>query len=134
MIEHAVSVRVRYGETDQMGVVYHANYLHYFETGRTELLRASGVAYSALETKGVFLVVTGAELRYRAAARYDEVLRIVTRVAAVGKASVRFEYVIRGEDDRLLTEGATNLASVDASKKPVRLPAELAALLRSAGD
>ena len=130
MMEHSVTLRVRYGETDQMGVVYHANYLHYFETGRTELLRAAGAPYAELENRGVFLVVTGAELRYRAAARYDDLLRIVTRVASVGKASVRFETAIFGGDGRRLTEGAVDLASVDASRKPVRLPEDIASLLR----
>ena len=76
MKEHSVAVRVRYGETDQMGVVYHPNYFLYFETGRTELMRASGVAYSELEKAGVFLVVTQAACRYRAAARYDQELTI----------------------------------------------------------
>ena len=72
--EHRVTVRVRYGETDQMGVVYHPNYFLYFETGRTELMRAAGVVYSEMEKSGVFLVVTQASCRYRAAARYDRAL------------------------------------------------------------
>src|SRR6267142_1231170 len=74
--EHTARVRVRYGETDQMGVVYHPNYFLYFETGRTELMRASGIAYSELEKSGVYLVVTQASCRYRAAARYDQELQI----------------------------------------------------------
>ena len=122
MIEHTLSVRVRYGETDQMGVVYHANYLLYFEIGRTELLRAAGVAYGELEKTGVFLVVTEASCRYRAAARYDDLLRVTARVASVGKARVRFEYAVHGPDGSLLTEGHTELASVDREKRPVRLP------------
>jgi len=128
--EHSVSVRVRYGETDQMGVVYHPNYFLYFETGRTELMRASGVAYSELEKAGVFLVVTQASCRYRAAARYDQELKIVTRVDQVGKATVQFSYRVLGPDGALLAEGSTELASVDAAKNPVRLPREVAELLR----
>jgi acyl-CoA thioester hydrolase len=129
MREHAVEVRVRYGETDAMGVVYHPNYLLYFETGRTELLRASGVAYADLEKRGVFLVVTGAALRFRSAARYDELLTVRSRVVRVGKATVGFEYEVRGPDGRLCAEGSTELASVDGSKSPVRLPEDVTARL-----
>lgn len=128
-IEHTVTVRVRYGETDQMGVVYHPNYFLYFETGRTELMRASGVAYSELERSGVYLVVTQATCRYRAAARYDQELKIVTRVDQVGKATVQFSYRVLGPGGALLAEGGTELASVDAAKNPVRLPREVADLL-----
>jgi acyl-CoA thioester hydrolase len=130
MREHTVAVRVRYGETDQMGVVYHARYLEYFETARTELLRTAGLAYAEMERRGIFLVVTEAACRYRSPARYDDVLRVRARVAALGKASVRFEYDLRTEDDgRLVAEGHTELASVDARKRPVRLPEDVAGLL-----
>jgi len=124
-----VTVRVRYGETDQMGVVYHPNYLLYFETGRTELMRAAGVTYSEMEKAGVFLVVTEASCRYRAAARYDQELRVVTRIDEVGKARIRFSYRVLGPDEALLAEGHTELASVDSSKSPVRMPREVAELL-----
>jgi len=127
--EHSVTVRVRYGETDQMGVVYHPNYLLYFETGRTELMRASGIAYSDLEKTGVYLVVTQASCTYRAAARYDEELKILTKVDQVGKATVKFSYRVLGPSGTLLAVGSTELASVDASKNPVRLPKAVAELL-----
>ncbi len=130
MVEHVATLRVRYAETDQMGVVYHANYLHYFEVGRTELLRASGIAYTELEKKGVYLVVTEAACRFRAAAHYDEVLTVRARVARLGKATVRFDYVVGGPGGGLLAEGHTVLASVNARKEPVRLPEEVAARLR----
>jgi len=127
--EHRVTVRVRYGETDQMGVVYHPNYFLYFETGRTELMRASGVVYSELEKSGVFLVVTQASCRYRAAARYDQELTILTRVDEVRKATVTFSYRVLGPGGGLLAEGSTELASVDRDKSPVRLPKEVSDLL-----
>ena len=127
--EHTVTVRVRYGETDQMGVVYHPNYLLYFETGRTELMRSAGVTYSEMEKEGVFLVVTEAACRYRAAARYDQELRVVTRVDEVGKARIRFSYRVLGPGGALLAEGHTELASVNQAKSPVRLPREVAELL-----
>jgi acyl-CoA thioester hydrolase len=127
--EHTVTVRVRYGETDQMGVVYHPNYFLYFETGRTELLRAAGVAYSELEKSGVFLVVTEASCSYKSAARYDEDLKVVTRVDHVGKATVGFSYRVLGPTGTLLAEGRTVLASVDSAKSPVRLPRSVTELL-----
>jgi acyl-CoA thioester hydrolase len=127
--EHTVTVRVRYGETDQMGVVYHPNYLLYFETGRTELMRAAGVTYAEMEKSGVFLVVTETSCRYRAAARYDQELRVVTRVDEVRKATIRFSYRVLGPDETLLAEGHTELASVDQAKSPVRMPREVSDLL-----
>jgi acyl-CoA thioester hydrolase len=127
--EHALEVRVRYGETDQMGVVYHANYLLYFEMGRTELLRAAGLPYAELEKKGILLVVVEASCRYRAGARYDETLRVLTRVARVGKATVDFAYEVRGADGRLCAEGRTELAAVDSNTRPLRLPEDVVALL-----
>lgn len=134
MRTHTHTLRVRYGETDQMGVVYHANYLLYFETGRTELMRAAGLAYRELEERGVFLVVTETACRHRAAARYDEELRVVTTVDRVGKATVRFRYEVFGPSGTLLADGHTELASVDRAKNPVRLPGEVALrLAKSAG-
>ncbi len=125
MIEHSLSLRVRYGETDQMGVVYHANYLLYFEMGRTELLRSAGFAYSELERRGLFLVVTESACRHRAAAHYDDLLTVTTRVSRIGKATIRFEYSVDGPDGKRLAEGHTELASVDRGKTPVRLPEEI---------
>jgi acyl-CoA thioester hydrolase len=120
---------VRYGETDQMGVVYHPNYFLYFEAGRTELLRAAGVAYSELERSGVFLVVTEASCTYRSAARYDEELEVKTAIDHVGKATIGFAYRVLGQTGTLLAEGRTVLASVDSSKFPVRLPPRITELL-----
>lgn len=107
-------LRVRYGETDQMGVVYHANYLVYMEEGRTRLMESLGCSYAELEREGWALVVRKAELRYRASARYDEELAVRTAVARVGGASVLFLYrVCRAADGELLVEGSTELACVD---------------------
>jgi acyl-CoA thioester hydrolase len=130
MKEHTVTTRVRYSETDQMGVVYHAYYLYYFELGRTELLRAAGFRYRDLEARGIYLVVTESALRHRAPARYDDELKILTRVTSVGKASLRFEYSVLGPEGRLLTDGHTELAMVGQDRTPVRIPAEVAAALR----
>ena len=129
MRSHTVRVRVRYGETDQMGVVYHPNYLLYFETARTELLRKAGIVYADLEKSGLFLVVTEASCVYRAPARYDEELEVATTVDHVGKATIGFAYRVLGPTGTLLVEGRTVLASVDAAKSPIRLPKQVLDLL-----
>ncbi|MEE3200047.1 MAG: thioesterase family protein, partial [Planctomycetota bacterium] len=112
-LEHKVKARVRYGETDQMGVVYHANYLSFFEIARTELIRLRGVAYSSLEEGGLRLMVTEAAMQYHAPGRYDDVLAITARLSESGPARVRFDYEVRrdGEDEVLVT-GHTVLASI----------------------
>ena len=133
---HETRLRVRYGETDQMGVVYHANYLAYMEEGRTQLMRALGCTYSELERAGWSLAVRKARLRFRAAAVYDDELLVLTAVDHVGGASVTFSYRIeRASDRRLLAEGATEMAcvrSVGAQRKPSLLPEDLRARLESA--
>ena len=112
-----------------MGVVYHAHYFFFFETARTEWLRAAGLAYRDLEKRGVFFVVTDTGCRFISNAGYDEVIGVKTRLTRMGKASVRFEYVVKAEDGRLLAEGFTELASVNGTRKPVRLPADVVDLL-----
>ncbi len=130
-------LQVRYGETDQMGVVYHANYLVYFEEGRTRLMEALGLPYAELERRGFGLVVRKAGLRFRAPARYAEQLTVRTRIERIGGASVAFEYeVLRAADGLALAEGSTELACVDLRKeaRPVcMLPEELRALLEPRG-
>ena len=125
-VEHTVTARVRYGETDQMGVVYHANYLSFFEVARTELIRLRGVAYSSLEKGGLRLMVTEAAMQYHSPGRYDDVLAITARLAESGPARVRFDYEVRrdGEDEVLVT-GHTVLASIAEDGRPCRMPAEL---------
>lgn len=122
--------RVSYQETDAMGVVYYANYLHWFEMGRTEYIRAKGICYRHLENKGLFLPVRETGCRYLKPARYDDVIAIGSCVEQPGRASVRFVYEIRSEDkEQLLATGFTQLAAVDKNGKPVRLPQEVKGLL-----
>jgi acyl-CoA thioester hydrolase len=128
-MEHVTQIRVRFGETDKMGVVYHAHFLVYFEQGRTEYMRAKGLAYSECERRGYRLVVVETGCRYRGNARYDEVVTIRTRVRELSGASMRFEYRLEVEG-RPIAEGFTLLASIDAAGKPVRLPQELRQILR----
>lgn len=122
-MKNRTDIRVRYADTDQMGVVYYSKYLEYFEVGRTELLREMGIPYRELESGEVYLPVIECSCRYRQPARYDEVLTIVTVAKQVGGASVRMEYEIyRKEDSALIASGFTRHASVDCAGKPVSMP------------
>jgi acyl-CoA thioester hydrolase len=122
-----VELRVRYPETDRMGVVYHAHYLVWFELGRTELMRELGCAYRELEDRQrVFFPVRSAAARYRVAARYDDRLAVHTTLTEVGASRVRFDYrILRLEDGREIATGFTEHAAVGGDGKPVRLPAEI---------
>jgi acyl-CoA thioester hydrolase len=121
----SVDIRVIYGDTDQMGVVYYANYLRYFEAARGAMVRAHGRSYAELERAGFALPVIEAQVRYVRPARYDDVLRVEVRVTKVRGASVRFRYEVkRGEE--LVADGATEHACIGPDMRPVRFPAELA--------
>jgi|SRR6185312_6023297 acyl-CoA thioester hydrolase len=106
-------VRVRYAETDQMGVVYHANYLAWCDIGRTDLIRAlGGMTYAELEREGTALAVVEAHLRYIKPARYDDVIRITTRVTEVRSRVVRFDYEIDTADGTAIAAGYTTLVAM----------------------
>ncbi len=121
-------VRVRYAETDAMGVVYYGAYFNYFEDGRVAYLRVKGLPYSEMERAGVFMPVAEAFCRYLAPARFEDVLTVETTVAAAARASVRFEYTIR-RDAEVIAEGYTVHAARDAAGRPVRIPPSWAELL-----
>ena len=117
-------LRVRYPEVDAMGYLHHSRYLQYFELGRVELLRSMGVSYADLEKRGVFFVVTKAEVRYKAPARYDDELTLLTKV--VKQTHVRYDHAYelkRGE--QLLAEGTTTIACVGRDGQVIKIPAEL---------
>ncbi len=122
---HWTTTRVRYGETDQMGVVYHGQYFVYFELGRTEMIREFGLAYADLEAQGFLLMVVEAAARFRRKAGYDQVLRIGTRVTDVSRVRVRLDYEIRSAEDELIADGHTVLASIGSDGRPRALPGEL---------
>ena len=121
---HDTTVRVRYAETDQMGVVYHANYLIWFEVGRVELMRAMGFEYKTMETEDdCHIVVAEAHCRYEKPARYDEVLRVRTRIAEWRNRIVKFSYeIFRGTDDVLLATGCTTHVICGRNGRPKALP------------
>ena len=124
-------LRVIYGDTDQMGVVYYANYFRYFEFARSEYLRAKGGDYRALEKSGVFIPVVEAAAAYNAPARYDDMLVIRIEVDEVRRASAVFKYQIAREGEaQVLCEGRTLHACIDREGRPIRIPEELARLLK----
>jgi acyl-CoA thioester hydrolase len=138
-------IRVIYGDTDKMGVVYYANYFRYFEAGRNEYLRARGVKYTEVEASGLMLPVIEAHCLYRKSARYDDLLTVETRITEIHRASLKFEYVIHRDPG--VAEGAPHPVSgvgrqaaiatgftlhvcLGAEGKPTRIPPHLAKQLK----
>ncbi|HWY88799.1 MAG TPA: thioesterase family protein [Gemmataceae bacterium] len=126
MLTGEVTIRVRYAETDRMGLLHHANYLVYFEQGRTELLRSLGVSYRDMEDQGFLLVLTKVLVRYRSPARYDDLLTLRTTVMRTTLVKIEHRYELL-RDGLLLAEGETTLGCVDREGKVQPLPATLAA-------
>jgi acyl-CoA thioester hydrolase len=119
-------VRVRYAETDKMGIVYYANYLVWFEVARTDWLRATGWTYRAMEQEGVGLPVIEAHCEYKAGARYDDELEVYAAARLVSPVRLAFDYsVVRPADGVVVASGYTVHASVDRTGRPVRLPARV---------
>jgi acyl-CoA thioester hydrolase len=123
-------LRVRYADTDRMGVVYYANYLVWFEVGRTEWLRESGWSYREMEGDGIALPVTEAHCEYRQPARYDDEIEIATSATLLTPVRVRFDYRIARADGTLSATGHTVHAAVDAAGRPCRLPARVREILK----
>tara|TARA_B110000037_G_C16755263_1_gene356912 strand:- start:121 stop:519 length:399 start_codon:yes stop_codon:yes gene_type:complete len=123
MNTHQTKIKVRYGETDQMGVVYHGNYAQYLEIGRLEWLNTLGVSYKEMEANNVMLPVVSLSLRYIKPATYDEILTISTSLLKVPTASIEFSYEIHDSSGELLTTAHTKLAFVNIkSNFPMRCP------------
>lgn len=130
---HRSSYRVIYGDTDQMGVVYHANYLRFFERGRVEFLNAAGFDYAALEQSGTFFAVVDAHVKFRVPAKFNDVVTIETTLAAITRVKVLFRYRIL-RDEVVLAEGETTLACIDERGRPARIPGHVVAVLTPAGS
>ncbi|HUH25749.1 MAG TPA: thioesterase family protein [Flavobacterium sp.] len=123
MQEHQTKVRVRYAETDQMGVVYHGNYAQYFEIGRVEWLRNKGISYKDLENQGIMLPVVSLSMNYKKSAVYDEELTVITHLKYLGGVKIEFDYEIVNEKGELLTTAHTVLVFVDMkTKRPMAVP------------
>ena len=130
MISHETRFRVRYAETDQMGVVYYANYLIWMELGRVEYCRSVGIRYRDMEREdGILLAVIDAHCRYIHPAQYDEEIAVTTRIARANRRGVEFHYAIRAAaTDRVLAEGETRHIFLGRDFKPVKLPEKYFAL------
>ena len=121
MTSGEIQIRVRYAETDRMGLLHHANYLVYFEQARVELLRQMGVSYRELEDQGYLMVLTKVEVRFRRPARYDDLVTVRTVVERVTSVRIDHRYEVLC-DGQLLAEGSSTLACVDRTGRPQALP------------
>jgi acyl-CoA thioester hydrolase len=131
----SLELRVRYAETDKMGVVYHSHYLIWCELGRTDHIRESGMSYREMEEAGIMLAVAEANVRYRAPARYDDLVRVETTLTDVSSRAVTFDYLITNAatGERLAT-ARTLLVALDGSHRVVSLPASIRARLDASAE
>jgi acyl-CoA thioester hydrolase len=132
MYQSETSIRVRYGETDQMAYVYYGNYAMYYEVARVESLRQLGVTYKELEASGIMMPVLENHSKFLGPARYDELLRIVTTVRDKPTVKIKFEYEIFNEQNKLINQGETLLVFIDIkSGRPCRTPEMMLKVLES---
>lgn len=132
MKEHEINLRVRYSETDQMGVVYHGNYAQYFEMGRVEWLRNLGISYKWMEENGIMLPVVSLTMNYKKSALYDDLLTIKTKMIKMSTVKIEFEYEIVNENNELLTTGYSMLVFIDMkSGRPTSPPKYILDLMES---
>ena len=123
MIKNQTHIRVRYGETDQMGYVYYGNYAQFFEVGRVEWLRALGASYKSLEESGIMLPVIELKVNYMKPAKYDDLLTITTILKKKPLVKIEFDFEVHNEKKELLTTGFTSLVFMDMKKsKPIKAP------------
>ncbi|MDO6743790.1 thioesterase family protein [Tenacibaculum soleae] len=123
MKKNQTTIRVRYAETDKMGVVYHGNYAQYLEIGRTELLRTTGITYSNMEKNGVMLPVISLSINYKKSALYDDEITIITTLKKTPTVKIEFDYKIINQNNELICTGNTVLAFINTkTKKPMRCP------------
>jgi acyl-CoA thioester hydrolase len=128
-----VPLRVRYADTDRMGIVYYGNYPAYFEIGRTEYMRAKGFVYRSLEEMGYYLVVASLEATYHSPATYDDLLIVKTGVVELKSRAVTFQYRIF-KDETLVVQGRTRHICIDSARKSVTIPPALMDLLRNVNN
>ena len=118
-----IQIRVRYGETDQMGVVYHGNYPLYLEMGRIEWLRKLGVSYKKMEEEGVMLPVVALQINYKKSMGYDDLITVKTRLKKRPTVKIEFEYEITNENEEVLTTASTTLVFLNkATNRPMKIP------------
>lgn len=132
MVFNEISFRVRYGETDQMGIVYYGNYAQYLEMGRVEWLRKLGISYKSMEENGIMLPVISLQIKYLKPAVYDDLITVVTILKKTPSVKIEFDYKIYNDDREILIEANTVLAFIDRNtKRPVKCPDYL---LRKIGE
>lgn len=118
-----ISFRVRYAETDQMGIVYHGNYAQYLEMGRIEWLRRYGISYRQMEESGIILPVVSLCLNFKKSALYDDLITVETRLKKIPLVKIEFDYIITNEENDILAEANTVLAFMDKDKnRPMKCP------------
>ena len=123
MFEASTKIRVRYGETDQMGYVYYGNYAMYYEVGRVETMRELGFAYKQLEEMGVMMPVLECKTKYLLPGKYDEELTVKVRIPKMPGVKILFEYDVYNEQDQLINQGETTLAFINMkTNRPMRMP------------
>jgi acyl-CoA thioester hydrolase len=132
MKEHEVEVRVRYSETDQMGVVYHGSYVPYFEIGRVEWLRNKGISYKSLEESGIALPIVSMHLNYKKPARYDDLLTVKTKFKSYSLVKIEFDCELLSEQNELLTTAHFILVFIDVKTgKPIVPPQYILDIMKS---
>lgn len=120
---HETKIRVRYGETDQMGIVYHGNYAQYLEIGRIEWLRNLGISYKKMEERGIMLPVISLSINYKKSARYDDVIYVKTQLSKAPTATIEFDFEILNESREILTYAKVKLAFINMkTNRPTRCP------------
>lgn len=120
---HKISFRIRYSETDQMGVVYHGNYAQYLEMGRVEWLRSNGFSYKGMEEKGVMLPVISLNIKFKKPALYDELITVETQLKKTPSVKIEFDFILTNEKGEILAEATTVLAFINMkTKRPIKCP------------
>ncbi|MFT6996071.1 MAG: acyl-CoA thioester hydrolase [Maribacter sp.] len=123
MCANEITFRVRYGETDQMGVVYHGNYAQYLEMGRISWLRSFDLSYKEMEESGVMLPVISLQVNYKKSALFDDVLTLKTYLKKIPSVRIEFEYILMNQNNEILAEANTVLVFMDVNKKrPIKCP------------
>ncbi len=130
---HSTDIRVRYKDTDLMGVVYYGNYLTFFEVARGEYMRDLGLPYSELEAKGYSLAVIEASARYHSNVGYDSLVTVKSAITEIKRARLRFDYEVYSSEERLLVTGHTIHACVSRDLKPGRIPEEIVTAVKMTG-
>lgn len=130
IFSHDTSLRVRYGETDQMGYCYYGFYAQYFEVGRVETMRSLGMTYKKLEEEGVMLPVSEYQVKYKYPAFYDDLLTIRTRISEINGARIHFDYDLLNEAGRIIATASTTLVFVNKeTMKPIQAPEDFISLI-----